>query len=264
MSKHLTFCSITNLKNNLHQKYNMIEDLKIAVITGANKGLGFEVTRQLAKNGILVILTSRDEQKGKEALDKFKSEGLAGYYHQLDITDQNSINEFVKHMTEGIGKIDILINNAGILPEEGSSSQNKVVSIFDIPFENIHSAFNTNTLGPLRLIRSIIPIMSPDGRIVNVSSTMGQLTHMESAYPAYSISKAALNVVTKIASEELKENTDITVNSVCPGWVKTDMGGPKAPKSIEDGADTIVWLALGANGTNPTGKFFRDREEIEW
>ena len=243
----------------------MIDDLKIAIITGANKGIGFEVARQLAKNHILVILTSRDEIKGKEALDKLKSEGLAGYYHELDVTNQNSIDNFAKHMKEGIGKVDILINNAGILPEQqDSTNDSKVASIFEIPIETISKAINTNTFGALRLIRALVPIMSPDGKIINISSTMSQLSHMESGYPAYSISKTALNVITKITSEELKENTEITINSACPGWVKTDMGGPKAPKTTEEGADTIVWLALGADGTNPTGKFFRDRQEIEW
>ncbi len=242
----------------------MIDDLKIAIVTGANKGLGFEVARQLAKNKILVILTSRDEQKGKEALDKLKSEGHAGYFHQLDVTDQNSINEFAKHVKDGIGKVDILINNAGIFPEQNIEDGEKTISIFDVPEEKISHAFNTNTLGPLRLIRALIPMMSPDATIVNVSSSMGQLSTMDSAFPAYRISKTALNVITKLTADELKENTDITINSVCPGWVKTDMGTSKAPKTVEEGADTIVWLALGADGTKPTGKFFQDRKQIEW
>lgn len=242
----------------------MIDDLKIAIVTGANKGIGFEVAKQLAKDKILVILTSRDEQKGKDALDQLKSMGYAGYYHQLDVTDQNSIDEFAKHMKEGIGKVDILVNNAGIFPEQEIENGEKTISIFDVPEEKILRAFTTNTLGPLRLIRALVPIMSPDATIVNVSSTMGQLSTMDSAFPAYRISKTALNVITKLTADELKENTDITINSVCPGWVKTDMGTQKAPKTVEQGADTIVWLALGANGTHPTGKFFQDRKEIEW
>lgn len=234
-------------------------DLKVAVVTGANKGIGFEVARQLARNGILVIVTSRDEGKGQAAVDQLKTEGFVTYYHQLDVSSDESVETFAQHMQEGIGKVDILINNAGIFPEQGGP-----LSLFDVELDIIRKAFETNTLGSLRLIRALVPFMSPDGKIVNVSSGMGQLSDMDSGYPAYRLSKVALNAVTKIASSELQENTNITVNAVCPGWVKTDMGGIKAPKSVEEGADTIVWLALGADGTDPTGKFFRDRNVIEW
>ncbi len=234
-------------------------DLKVAVVTGANRGIGFEVARQLARNGILVIVTSRDEEKGRAAVDRLKEEGLVVYYHQLDVSSDESVETFAQHMQEGIGKVDILINNAGIFPEQGGP-----LSLFDVDLDIIRKAFETNTLGALRLIRAIVPFMSADGKIVNVSSGMGQLSDMDSGYPAYRLSKVALNAVTKIASSELQENTNITVNAVCPGWVKTDMGGMKAPKSVEEGADTIVWLALGADGTDPTGKFFRDRNSIEW
>ncbi len=159
-----------------------------------------------------------------------------------------------------------MINNAGIFPEQQGNTGNfdSVLSIFDVSLDMIRKAFETNTLGAVRMIRALVPFMSSDGKIINVSSGMGQLSEMDSGYPAYRLSKVALNAVTKITASEVQENSNITVNSVCPGWVKTDMGGPKAPNTIEEGADTVVWLALSADGSEPTGKFYRDRQEIEW
>src|SRR3989338_11180681 len=152
-------------------------DLKVAVVTGANKGIGFEVARQLAKNGILVVLTSRDEEKGRAAVDTLKEEGLVAYYHQLDVSSDESVRVFAQHMQEGIGKVDILINNAGIFPEQGGP-----LSLFDVELDVIRKAIETNTFGALRMIRAIVPFMSQDGKIVNISSGMGQLSEMDSGY----------------------------------------------------------------------------------
>src|SRR3989338_7330176 len=132
-------------------------DLKVAVITGANKGIGFEVARQLAKSGIFIVLTSRDEQKGREAVDTLKEEGLVACYHPLDVSSDESVRIFAEHIQEGIGKIDILVNNAGIFPEQQGNTGNfdSVLSIFDVSLDMIRKAFETNTLGAVRMIRAL-------------------------------------------------------------------------------------------------------------
>ena len=230
---------------------------QIAIVTGANRGIGFEVARQLAEKGVHVVLTSRDKEKGQTAIEQLQQISYPVEFHQLDVTDPSSIETLKNFLQQKFNKIDILINNAGIFP---SGINN--LSIFDIKINTIRETMETNIYGPLQLIQAIVPIMAHNCRIINVSSSMGQLNQMDSGYPAYRISKTALNVITKLVAEELKENTNISINSVCPGWVKTDMGGPRAPKSVTEGADTIVWLALMDNP--PTGGFFRDRQKIEW
>ena len=236
---------------------------KVAVVTGANKGIGLEVARQLARAGVIVILTARDEAKGKSAVDQLVAEGLEVYFHQLDVTNDVSVELFAKHMQEGIGRVDILVNNAGIFLESNDDDFSVSKSILDIPLTVFWKEIDTNTFGALRMIRALRPVFSPEGRIINVSSIMGQISSMDSGYGAYRMSKTALNVITRVLSDELSEGTDISINSVCPGWVKTDMGGSRALKTVEEGADTIVWLAL-YEGKSPTGKFFSDRSEIAW
>ena len=230
--------------------------VRVAVVTGANKGIGFEICRQLAQKRIKVILTARNEERGSKAKDKLRDDGLEVIFHQMDVTSANSIQRAVDYVVRNFEKLDILVNNAGI-----GVDRDNLGSHIDI--DRVKEILETNTLGPLRVCRAFIPIMlkSEYGRIVNVSSGLGALNDMGGGSTGYRISKAALNAVTRILASEL-ENTNIVVNSVSPGIVRTDMAGPTAPRSVEEGADTAVWLAV--TDKLPTGRFFRDREEIEW
>lgn len=235
---------------------------KIALVTGANRGIGFEISRQLAKKDILVILTARNKTKGLVSCQKLKQEGLEVDFHQLDVTNPSSINsiaDFIKKKYQG--KIDILINNAGIAPD-GIDSEDK--SIFKTKLDTIRMAIETNTYGPLLLCQTFIPLMKKNnyGRIVNISSGMGQLSEMYGKVPAYRLSKVSLNALTRIFSSELA-GCNILVNSMCPGWVRTDMGGPNATRSVEEGAETAIWLATIPDD-GPRGLFFRDKKTIPW
>lgn len=233
---------------------------KVAVVTGGNRGLGFEASRQLAKKGYQVILTSRDEAKGKAAAQKLQAEGLNVIFHPLDVTNDESTHTLANFIREQFGKLDILVNNAAIYIDSQTSGN----SVFDAKIDTLRQTMETNVYGVLRVTQALIELMKKQnyGRIVNVSSGAGQLTDMRSGYPAYRISKTALNALTRIFSNEL-QGTNILVNSVCPGWVKTDMGGPNAPRTPEQGVDTIVWLATLPDGS-ATGGFFRDRQSIDW
>ncbi len=229
---------------------------RVAVVTGANRGIGFETCRQLAKKGIQVILTSRDRAKGEAAVEKLQAEGLDVSYHPLDVTDSDSVQRLAEFIKREFGQLDILVNNAGVSLDSSDS-------VLNTKIDTLRKTMDTNLYGPLLLCQALIPLMKHNyGRVVNVSSGAGQLSDMTSGYPSYRISKTALNALTRILANELK-GTNILVNSVCPGWVKTDMGGANAPRTPEQGADTIVWLAtLPDNG--PTSGFFRDRQPIPW
>ncbi len=235
----------------------MSEVKKIAVVTGGNLGIGFEACRQLATKGIKVILTSRDEAKGKAAAEKLQAEGLDVIAHPLDVTSAESCDRLAQFLGDLFGRVDVLVNNAGVYLDSGSG-------VFNTRVDTLRQTMETNVYGPLQLSQALIPLMKEHnyGRVVNVSSGMGQLTDMTGGSPGYRISKTALNALTRILSAEL-QGPNILVNSVCPGWVKTDMGGAGAPRTPEQGADTIVWLAtLPDDG--PTGGFFRDRQPIDW
>lgn len=233
---------------------------KVAVVTGGNRGLGFEASRQLAKKGYQVVLTSRDEAKGKAAAEKLQAEGLDVIFHALDVTNDESSQQLAEFLHEQFGKLDVLVNNAAIYID----SQTGGNSVFDAKIDTLRQTMETNVYGVLRVTQALIGLMQKQnyGRIVNVSSGAGQLTDMGSGVPTYRISKTALNALTRILANEL-QGKNILVNSVCPGWVKTDMGGPNAPRTPEQGVDTIVWLAtLPDEGA--TGGFFRDRQPIDW
>ncbi|ARV59992.1 short-chain dehydrogenase [Nostocales cyanobacterium HT-58-2] len=233
---------------------------KVAVITGANRGLGFEASRQLAKKGFLVILTSRDEAKGKAAAEKLQAEGLNVIFYPLDVTNHESSQQLAEFIRQQFGKLDVLINNAAIYIDSQANGN----SVFDAKVDTLRQTMETNVYGVLQVTQALIPLMRKQnyGRIVNVSSGAGQLHDMGSGIPAYRISKTALNALTRIFATEL-QGTNILVNSVCPGWVKTDMGGSDAPRTPEEGVDTIVWLATLPDG-GATGEFFRDRQLIDW
>lgn len=230
---------------------------KLAVVTGANKGIGFEICRELAKNGVEVILTARNEDKGKQAEQDLKEQGLNVVFYKMDITDENSIKGLADFIENKYGKLDILINNAGIFKDyEGGVLQGDI--------NNIKETMDTNFYGALLVSRYLVPLMQKQnyGRVINISSGMGQLSDMGGGSIGYRISKTALNAMTKILANEVKNN-NILVNTMCPGWVKTDMGGANAHRTVEQGADTAVWLAI-SDENDQTGKFFRDRKEISW
>jgi NAD(P)-dependent dehydrogenase (short-subunit alcohol dehydrogenase family) len=231
---------------------------KIAIVTGGNRGIGREIARQLMKADILVVVGCRSEPKAAMTVDDLKREGpnIAG--HQLDVNDTKSVRRFVEHVEKHHGAPSILVNNAGVYPE---STEAKVV---DTTTAVWRETFETNLFGAVRMCREVVPLMKKIryGRIVNISSGLGQLHQMGEGSPAYRVSKAALNALSRTLAAEVA-GSGILVNSMSPGWVKTDMGGEEAPRSVEEGADTAVWLStLPSNG--PTGQFFRDRKVIPW
>jgi NAD(P)-dependent dehydrogenase (short-subunit alcohol dehydrogenase family) len=235
---------------------------RVAFVTGANRGIGLEIVHQLAHRGMTAVLGSRSMEKGEVAAAVLAARGTAVPPPvALDVTDAASIRAAVAEVVDRHGRIDVLINNAGIL-KEGFSPEDS--SVFDAPADLVMLTYLTNTVGPLRLIQAVVPAMRERGygRVVNVSSGAGQLADMQSGFPAYRMSKAALNALTRLTAAEIGPG-DVKVNAMCPGWVRTDMGGPNATRSVEQGADTAVWLAtLPADG--PSGGFFRDRKPIAW
>ena len=228
----------------------------IIVVTGGNRGIGFEICRQLSDRGAQVVLTARKPEAGEQAVKKLAAQKLSARFHPLNVTDAESITGLRDFLLRNFGHLDVLINNAGVITdEEGSGLEVKLAAV--------QATLETNTLAPLHLAQTLVPLLkrSRAGRIVNMSSGMGALSDMEGGYAAYRISKAALNAVTGILAAELRGT--IAVNSMCPGWVKTDMGGANAERDVSQGADTAVWLALDAP-QDLTGKFLRDRKAIPW
>jgi len=236
-------------------------ETRIAVVTGANRGIGLEIVRQLAHQGLIAVLGARDLEKGKAAAATLASEGLEPPVVALDVRSPNSVRAAVAHVMDLFGRIDVLANNAAILKEGFSPAD---ASVLDASADVVLETFEVNTLGPLRLIQAVVPHMKTlgYGRIVNVSSGAGQLSDMGGGFPAYRMSKAALNALTRITAAEIGPG-DIKINAMCPGWVRTDLGGPNATRTVDKGAETAVWLALlPADG--PTGGFFRGMKPIPW
>lgn len=237
---------------------NMSPEKKVALVTGANKGIGLEICRQLAKQDIRVILTARDENKGKEAVLKLEKEGIELSFCQLDVAFDESVSKVAEFIEKKFGRLDILVNNAGIMIDDGAMAMNP-------DFDVIRKTFEVNALGTLRMVSTFLPFMEQNkyGRIVNVSSGMGQLHEMGGGFPGYRLSKLAVNGLTKMLCVEVSSTSNILINSMCPGWVKTDMGGENATRTVEEGADTAIWLATLPND-GPSGQFFRDRRRIDW
>jgi NAD(P)-dependent dehydrogenase (short-subunit alcohol dehydrogenase family) len=231
---------------------------RVALVTGANRGLGFETSRQLLARGMTVVMAGRDVDALERARNTLQAdEEKRALVVPLDVTDSESIVAAHRIVSERVGAVDVLINNAAVLLFENDE-------ILSIPPAGYRDTFETNVFGVIEVCRRFVPGMARKryGRVVNVSSGAGQLARMSTYAPAYSMSKAALNAFTRILASTYRRS-GVLVNTVDPGWVRTDMGGPSAPRSPEQGADTIVWLAtLPDDG--PTGGFFRDRRAIEW
>jgi NAD(P)-dependent dehydrogenase (short-subunit alcohol dehydrogenase family) len=194
--------------------------------------------------------------EGRPLVNKLRKKWKSAWYHQLDVTDEQSISDLAEYVEDTCGRLDVLINNAGIMIEENHRAM-------DMELDDLHKTMATNLYGPLMLTRTLVPYFkdSKDARVINVSTRMGQLSGMGGGHAAYRISKAALNALTVVMAREL-EGEGIRVNSMCPGWVCTDLGGPNAVKSVEEGADTAVWLATANNIEN--GKFYAERKVIPW
>ena len=229
---------------------------KIALVTGANRGLGFETCKQLSQLGVTVLLTSRDPTKGEVAAKQLIDKGLDVIFYQLDVSDRSNIKDIFTKIENQFGRLDILINNAAILYDKDQSTMNA-------DLELVNKALTTNLFGPWLLCQAFVPLMEKNGygRIVNVSSGAASMHYMEGGTPAYGISKVALNALTrKLASELGRKN--VLVNSVDPGWVATDMGG-HGGRPIEEGCRGIVWAATLPNN-GPSGGFFYDGEPELW
>lgn len=228
----------------------------VIIVTGGNRGIGFEICRQLTSRGAQVVLTARKMETGREATEKLASQKLTARFHPLDVTSSDSAVALRDFLDRTFGRLDVLINNAGIISDDDGSG-------LEVKLSTVRTTLETNTLAPLQLSQTLIPLLkrSRAGRIVNMSSGMGALSDMGGGYAAYRISKAALNAVTGILAAELRGA--VAVNSMCPGWVRTDMGGANAERDVSQGADTAVWLALDAP-QDLSGKFLRDRKMISW
>jgi NAD(P)-dependent dehydrogenase (short-subunit alcohol dehydrogenase family) len=230
--------------------------MNTALVTGANKGIGYEVARQLAGKGFQVFIGARNRDAGQKAVAKIAEEGGKAIFLEIDVADNPSVTVAAREFAKAADHLDVLVNNAGIIVD----GDNAILEISD---ELLRKTLETNTLGALRVARAFVPLLrkSKAPRVINVSSGGGQLTGGADGWsPAYCISKTALNSVTLQLATALPK---FAVNSVCPGWVRTDMGGQDASRSVEEGADTIVWLAADAS-QKVTGKFLRDRKEIPW
>jgi NAD(P)-dependent dehydrogenase (short-subunit alcohol dehydrogenase family) len=234
-------------------------DASVIIVTGANRGIGLEICRQLAARGAQVILTARDSKAGKAAAGKLPSGGQPVRFHPLDVNDDEGVADLHEFVRKNFGRCDVLVNNAGIIAERDDS-------ILSVTLAAMQATLATNTIAPLRLTQALLPLLRKSqrgGRVINVSSGAGELENFSGSWsPAYSLSKAALNLVTRMLAPALAKD-GIVVNSMCPGWVRTDMGGSGAPRDVAQGADTAVWLALDAPA-KLTGKFFRDRKIIPW
>jgi NAD(P)-dependent dehydrogenase (short-subunit alcohol dehydrogenase family) len=236
----------------------MAPEQRVALVSGSARGIGREVARQLAELGHVVIVTARDLEKATRAAEELSDAGrLSARPAQLDVTDPESAERLRERIEADPGRLDVLVNNAGVMGNEETSFSNA-------PLDDAHLTMETNVFGTWRLTQAMLPLLrnSDHPRIVNVSSGAGQLSDMNGGYAGYRISKTALNALTRIFFAE-EGPAGIVVNSMCPGWVRTDMGGSAAPRSVEEGADTAVWLAtLPDDG--PNGRFFRNREPIPW
>lgn len=229
--------------------------IKRALVTGGNRGIGFAIAQGLLAKGYDIILTSRSLNSAQQAAQNLNGKVIP---LELDVSDDSSIERAINTLnTQGITQLDVLINNAGVYPDSS-------VDILTISRELLDLAMNTNTFGVVRMVQAFLPLLEAANaaRVINISSGMGALDGLTTTAPSYCLSKLALNGATIMLAQSLRSKS-IVVNAMCPGWVKTDMGGASAPRSPEQGADTAIWLATEASGQN-SGQFWRDRKVIDF
>lgn len=252
-------------------------------MTGADRGIGFQVCRHLGEFGFQVVLASPDPVKGKAAAEKLKNTGLAVAYHVLDLLNDRHPAALRSFVMKKFGRVDVLVNNAGISLDAGMSKVEGLLrrrikkaprkmdygegpGILEADTGIMRATLEVNTLGALKMCQTFIPLMMKAryGRVINISSTLGHLNSMTDAekVPAYQLSKTALNAVTRMVADACR-GANVAVNSVCPGWTRTDLGGPEAPQSPAEAAKDIVWLATRPDN-GPTGQFFQHRRRIPW
>ena len=235
----------------------MAKKQKVALVTGANRGIGFEVALGLAEKGFLAIVGARSMDKAEQAAARIREKGHDAMAAEVDVADVGSIIALERLLENDPGRLDVLVNNAGVYldPHEG---------VFEVPEALVRQTMETNFYGPFHLLRALAPLLrqSEAGAVVNVSSGYGALNGMAGGSPAYRISKTALNALTRIAAAELRKD-GVKVNAVCPGWVRTQMGGSTAPRGIKEGAEGVIWAATLPKHA-PTGGFFRDGKPIAW
>ena len=234
-----------------------MKDEKVAIVSGGNRGIGLEICRSLIRNGVKTVLCSRDLSAGEHAARELLLNGEFAYVRQLEVNDDASVDNLAEWVEKEFGRLDILVNNAAILID-------RVPRAIDLDAGTLLKVLDTNLAGPLRLTRALAPLLrkSSAGRIVNMSSALGQVGFSGSDRPSYRLSKLALNGLTRMFAEEFAVD-HIKVNAASPGLVRTRMGGESAPRNVAEGADTPVWLALlPADG--PTGGLFKDRTLQPW
>jgi NAD(P)-dependent dehydrogenase (short-subunit alcohol dehydrogenase family) len=227
---------------------------RVALVSGGNRGIGLEVCRQLDERGYTVVMGSRDGEKGRIAAEGLEWNVIP---QQLDVADAGSVDRMAAFIEEEFGQLDILVNNAGISNDEGQRG-------VDADLDRVKESLEANLFGAWRLCEMAIPLMRRNGygRIVNVSTGLAALEDMGGGSPGYRVSKTALNALTRILASELR-GSGILVNAINPGWVQTDMGGSGATRSVEEGAEALVWAATLPN-SGPTGGFFQDRRPVPW
>jgi NAD(P)-dependent dehydrogenase (short-subunit alcohol dehydrogenase family) len=272
------------VRRSLNQKKAASEaNKRVAIITGADRGIGFEVSRELGALGFKTVLTSPDRSSGELTTDRLRREGLNVVYQKLDLVNERDIRALRAFVLDKFGRVDVLVNNSGVMLDSGRSKVEGLLSrrikkipkrkgfgegpgILEINIDIVRATLEINTLGALRMCQAFVPLMmkADYGRVVNVSSRLGQLNDMtdEVKVPAYQMSKTALNAVTRMVADAAS-GSNVAVNSVCPGWTRTDIGGPEAPQSTEEAAETIVWLATQPDN-GPTGRFFWNKRQIGW
>lgn len=254
---------------------------RVVLVTGSDRGIGFEVCREMNERGYRVVLTSPVRKQAVQALTRLPAPSNA-VTHALDVASPRSVLALRKFIMSRFGRLDILVNNAGVLLDEGRSKIEGIIahrlkripkrvefgegpSVLRQDIDIFRATLEINTFGALRMCQAFVPLMMEAGygRVVNLASGRGQLDGMtDEGAPAYQLSKTALNAITVMVADAAR-GANVLVNSVCPGWTRTDLGGPEAPRSVEEAADTIVWLATLPN-KGPTGRFFRNRKPIPW
>jgi NAD(P)-dependent dehydrogenase (short-subunit alcohol dehydrogenase family) len=234
-----------------------MSDPKVVLVTGGNRGIGFEICRQLADLGWKVLLTARSEEKGQSACERLRAQGGDVLFHRLDVTRAEDIEGLRDWVEREVGRLDVLINNAAISPEHGRTP-------LQVDMATVREIIEANLLAPWAVSLAFVPLLkkSGGGQIIMISSGKGSFFKLAADHPAYRVSKTALNSLTVCLADELRES-GIHVNAVTPGWVRTHLGGARAPRSVEEGALGTIWLATMEESV-PTGKFFRDREEFPW